>query len=213
MNKIDYKKDKELYNPTTTPSLITVPIMKYVVVEGKGDPNTSVEYKQAIELVYGLSYTIKMSKMSDLKPKGYFEYVVPPLEGLWWGEEGYFDGLNIVDKDKFYWKCMIRLPEFVTVDFFNEAKEVLKGKKPKLEVDKLKYELIDEGLCVQIMHQGPFDGEAESVIKINEFMSENNLASDLADARKHHEIYLSDFRRTKPEKLRTIIRHPVIKND
>jgi len=210
MDKLDYKKRyKDIYQPKTKPTLITIPPIQYVAVEGKGNPNTSKEYQQAIELLYGLSYTIKMSKMTDQKPENYFEYVVPPLEGLWWGEEGYFDGVNIVDKDKFCWLSMIRLPEFVDENIFEQAKETLKKKKPELATEKLEYRVIDEGLCVQMMHKGPFDNEAESIQKMNQFVEENNLLNDITDTRLHHEIYLSDFRRTKPENLKTVIRHPV----
>lgn len=210
MDKMDYKKAyKELYQPKTKPELITIPPIQYVVVQGKGNPNTSEVYQEAISLLYSLSYTIKMSKMSDHKIDGYFEYVVPPLEGLWWGEDGYFDGVNIVDKDKFCWLSMIRLPEFVTIDIFEESKKILKKKKPELDVDKLEYRVIDEGLCVQLMHKGSFDSEAQSIAKMNQFIEDNGLVTDINDERCHHEIYLSDFRKTKTENLKTVIRHPV----
>lgn len=210
MDKMDYKKAyKELYQPKTKPELITIPPIQYVVVQGKGNPNTSEAYQEAISLLYSLSYTIKMSKMSDHKIDGYFEYVVPPLEGLWWGEDGYFDGVNIVDKDKFCWLSMIRLPEFVTIDIFEESKKILKKKKPELDVDKLEYRVIDEGLCVQLMHKGSFDSEAQSIAKMNQFIEDNGLVTDINDERCHHEIYLSDFRKTKTENLKTVIRHPV----
>lgn len=210
MDKMDYKKAyKDIYQPKTKPELITIPPIQYVVVQGKGNPNTSEVYQEAISLLYSLSYTIKMSKMSDHKIDGYFEYVVPPLEGLWWGEDGYFDGVNIVDKDKFCWLSMIRLPEFVTIDIFEESKKILKKKKPELDVDKLEYRVIDEGLCVQLMHKGSFDSEAQSIAKMNQFIEDNGLVTDINDERCHHEIYLSDFRKTKTENLKTVIRHPV----
>lgn len=210
MDKMDYKKAyKDIYQPKTKPELITIPPIQYVVVQGKGNPNTSEAYQKAISLLYSLSYTIKMSKMSDHKIDGYFEYVVPPLEGLWWGEDGYFDGVNIVDKDKFCWLSMIRLPEFVTIDVFEESKKTLKKKKPELDVDKLEYRVIDEGLCVQLMHKGSFDSEAQSIAKMNQFIEDNGLVTDINDERCHHEIYLSDFRKTKTENLKTVIRHPV----
>lgn len=211
MNKIDYKKVyKDLYMPKATPMLIEVPPIQYVVVEGHGDPNTSLEYKQAIELLYGLSYTIKMSKMNDYKPKDYFEYVVPPLEGLWYGEEGYFNGLNITDKNLFYWKSMIRLPEFVDENIFKEMKDILALKKPNIDINKLQYITLDEGLCVQIMHKGSYDQEVNSIIKMNEYIKVNHLICDIDDINRfHHEIYLSDPRKSKVENLKTVIRHPV----
>lgn len=209
MNKIDYKKEyKDLYLPKQKPMLIQVPKITYVTIIGKGDPNTSKEYKEAIELLYGVSYTIKMSKMSDDKIDGYFEYVVPPLEGLWWLDEKPED-LMITDKSKFYWKSMIRLPEFVSIEVFKEAIRKLKAKKPHLNVDKINYEEIEEGKCVQIMHIGSFDDEAGSIKKIYEYIEENDLEIDLCKTRFHHEIYLSDFRKTKAEKLKTVIRYPV----
>lgn len=210
MNKLDYKKRyKNLYMPRQKPLLINVPPIQYVCIEGVGDPNTSPDYQEAIALLYGLSYTIKMSKMTNQKPDGYFEYVVPLLEGFWWSEEEYFDGLNIVDKNQFHWKSVIRLPEFVDEDIFEQAKQMLAKKKSKFLVDKLKYEVIDEGLCVQMMHKGSFDNERESIKKIYQFIDSQNLQSDISSSRLHHEIYLSDFRRTKTENLKTVIRHPV----
>lgn len=211
MNKKDYKKEyKDLYRPSTTPVLIEIPSIQYVMVEGKGNPNTSLEYKQALELLYALSYTIKMSKMGNEKPINYFEYVVPPLEGLWYGEDEYFDGLNITDKNKFCWKSLIRLPEFVDEDIFNKAKQSLSLKKPELDIHKLQYIIIEEGLCVQIMHKGSYDEEVKSILKMNEYMEENQLICDIDDkSRFHHEIYLSDPRKSKVENLKTVIRHPV----
>lgn len=209
MNKLDYKKEyKDIYLPKQKPMLIEMPVITYVTVDGKGDPNTSKEYHEAIELLYGLSYTIKMSKKSDDKIAGYFEYVVPPLEGLWWLDEKPEADL-IGDKSKFYWKSMIRLPEFVTKEVFDHAKALLKVKKPELNVDKVNYEIIDEGKCVQIMHHGSFDEEASSIEKIQAFITQNNLVTDINLKRHHHEIYLSDPRRCKVENLKTVIRIPV----
>ncbi len=209
MKKIDYKKEyRELYLPKQEPMLINVPKITYVTVCGKGDPNTCEEYKEAIELLYGISYTIKMSKMTDDKIDGYFEYVVPPLEGLWWLDKKPAD-LFISDKNKFYWKAMIRLPEFVTVDAFEIAKNKLKIKKPNLDINKINYEEIEEGKCVQIMHIGSYDSEVTSIKKIYDFIDENGLEIDINDCRLHHEIYLSDPRKTKVENLKTVIRYPV----
>jgi len=210
MNKLDYKKEfKDLYQPKTKPSLVDVPEMTFISVSGSGDPNTSIEYKEAMEILYGLSFTIKMSKMSGNQPEGYFEYVVPPLEGLWFYDGISFDGLNVYDKNKFKWISMIRQPEFVTYEVFENAKEILAKKKPHLELSKAKLEKYHEGLCVQVMHKGSYDSEAESIKKIKEFISSNGYTEDFSDVRFHHEIYLSDPRRCAPTSLRTVIRHPV----
>lgn len=210
MNKLDYKKEfKDLYQPKTKPSLVDVPEMTFISVSGSGDPNTSIEYKEAMEILYGLSFTIKMSKMSGNQPEGYFEYVVPPLEGLWFSDGISFDGLNVYDKNKFKWISMIRQPEFVTYEVFENAKEILAKKKPHLELSKAKLEKYHEGLCVQVMHKGSYDSEAESIKKIKEFISSNGYTEDFSDVRFHHEIYLSDPRRCAPTSLRTVIRHPV----
>lgn len=212
MTKLDYKKEyKELYMPTGKPTFIDVPSIAYVMVEGKGNPNTSEEYKTAIEILYAISYTIKMSKMRAYQPKGYFDYVVPPLEGLWWGEGEYFDGTRIIDKNKFCWKSIIRLPEFVTPDYFEQVKKEVAIKKPHIDVGLAQFFVYDEGQCVQIMHKGPYDDEPESIAKMNQYMKDHNLVCDINDCRYHHEIYLSDPRRTKPENLKVVIRHPVRK--
>ncbi len=212
MDKLDYKKEfKELYQPKTKPSVIDVPEMIFIAVDGKGDPNTCDEYKQALEILYGLSFAIKMSKMNGAQPDGYFEYVVPPLEGLWYMEDAAFDGLNISDKGKFRWTSMIRQPEFVTEDVFEAAKAVLKKKKPDLDLTKARLMKMTEGLCVQVMHIGSYDDEPASIENMRTFISENGYAEDFSDGRFHHEIYLSDPRRTAPNKLKTIIRHPVRK--
>lgn len=212
MEKKDYKKEyKDLYMPKNTPSIIDVPKMIFIMVDGKGNPNTSKEYENAINVLYGLSYTIKMSKMDNNNIKGYFEYVVPPLEGFWDGEDGYFDGLNIVNKDKFIWTSFIRQPEFVTEEVYNWALEQLKKKKPELDYKSVRYEVLEEGKCVQIMHYGPYDTESESIIKMNEFVLKNGYENDFNNGRRHHEIYLGDPRKTKPENLKTVIRHPVKK--
>jgi len=213
MEKKDYKKEyKDLYMPKNAPSIIDVPKMIFIMVDGKGDPNTSKEYENAMNILYGLSYTIKMSKMGSNSINGYFDYVVPPLEGFWDGEDGYFDGLNITDKDKFIWTSFIRQPEFVTKDVYNWALEQLKKKKPELDYSKVKYEILEEGKCVQIMHFGSYDTEKESIMKMNKFILENGYENDFANGRRHHEIYLSDPRKTKADNLKTVIRHPIKKN-
>lgn len=210
MDKIDYKKQfKELYQPPTRPMLINVPEMLFIAVKGSGDPNTCTEYKEALELLYGLSFTIKMSKMNGTQPEGYFEYVVPPLEGLWYADGVSFDGLNVTDKNKFRWISMIRQPEFVTEDVFETAKAVLQKKKPQLDVSKAQLMKYDEGLCVQIMHKGAYDDEPASISQIKQYISDNGYVEDITDHRYHHEIYLSDPRKCAPDKLRTVIRHPI----
>ena len=206
----DYKKEyKDLYMPKATPGIIDVPAMLYIMVDGKGDPNTSEAYKNAMEILYGLSYSIKMSKMSGTQPEGYFEYVVPPLEGLWWGEGGYFDGTNVVDKNKLCWTSMIRQPEFVTQDVFEFAKQALNKKKPDLDLSPARFVSFTEGLCAQIMHIGSYDDEPATIKILERFINDAGYKTDISDFRKHHEIYLSDPRKTAPEKLKTVIRHPI----
>lgn len=212
MDKLDYKKEyKNLYQPKTKPSVIDVPEMIFIAVDGKGDPNTCDEYKQAMEILYGLSFTIKMSKMNGTQPDGYFEYVVPPLEGLWSMDDATFDGLNIADKNKFKWTSMIRQPEFVTEEVFESAKIALKKKKPDLDLTKARLMKMTEGLCVQIMHKGAYDDEPASIERMKEFVAENGYIEDFSESRMHHEIYLSDPRKCAPEKLKTVIRHPIKK--
>ena len=213
MEKLDYKKEyKDLYQPAAKPSLIEVPEMIFIAVDGGGDPNTSPEYKAAMEILYGLSFTIKMSKMDGSQPEGYFEYVVPPLEGLWYVDGISFDGLNVADKNKFKWVSMIRQPEFVTEQVFETAREKLAKKKPDLDLSKARLMKYTEGLCVQIMHKGAYDDEPRSIEMIKKFAAGNGLTEDFSEGRFHHEIYLSDPRKCAPERLRTIIRHPVSKN-
>lgn len=212
-DKFDYKKEyKDLYMPKTKPSIIEVPEMIFIMVDGKGNPNTCEEYKNAMEVLYGLSYSIKMSKMNGTQPKGYFEYVVPPLEGLWWVEDDNFDGINITDKDKFCWTSMIRQPEFVTIEVFETVKQALLKKKPELDFSTTRLSIYNEGLCAQIMHIGPYDDEPATIKVMEEFIVNEGYINDISIARLHHEIYLGDPRKTKPEKLKTVIRHPIRKN-
>lgn len=212
MDKLDYKKEyKDLYQPKTKPSVIDVPEMIFIAVDGEGDPNTCEEYKTALEILYGLSFAIKMSKMNGTQPEGYFEYVVPPLEGLWYADGVNFNGLNVTDKSKFKWVSMIRQPEFVTDEVFLAAKTSLQKKKPNLDLSKTRLITFKEGLCVQIMHKGAYDDEPSSIRLMQQFAEENGYAEDFSENRLHHEIYLSDPRRCAPEKLKTVIRHPIRK--
>lgn len=214
MEKLDYKKEyKDLYQPKTKPSIIEVPEMIFIAIDGKGNPNTSSEYKKALEILYGLSFTIKMSKMNGTQPEGYFEYVVPPLEGLWYVDDAKFDGTNITDKNRFGWTSMIRQPEFVTENVFENARNTLAKKKRELDLSKARLIKMTEGLCVQIMHKGAYDDEPESIAKMREFAEKSGYSEDISDTRFHHEIYLSDPRRCAPEILKTVIRHPIRRNN
>lgn len=210
MQKLDYKKEyRDLYQPKSKPSIISIPEILYIAVDGEGDPNTCEKYKEAIEILYGLSYAIKMSKMNGNQPDGYFEYVVPPLEGLWYVDDYYFDGLNITDKSQFKWISMIRQPEFVTETVFDYAKSVLVKKKAHLDLSKAKLIKITEGLCVQIMHKGSYNDEPSSIEKMKTFILQNGYVEDFSGNRMHHEIYLSDPRKCAVDNLRTVIRHPI----
>lgn len=210
--KLDYKKAyKDLYVPKSTPSLIDVPEMIFLMVEGRGNPNTSESYHNAIEILYGISFMIKMSKLSKKQPEGYFEYVVPPLESLWGLDDAVFDGRMITDKDKFCWTAMIRQPEFVTEEVFEWAKKSLLEKKPYLDFSGAKLKKFTEGLCCQVMHRGPYDEEAATIAMLDTFITEHGYQCDISKKRLHHEIYLGDPRKTKPENLKTVIRHPVKK--
>jgi hypothetical protein len=207
---IDYKKaEKELYQPKTTPSIIDVPEMTFIAVDGKGNPNTSEAYKTAMEILYGLSYSIKMSKMGGSAPKGYFDYVVPPLEGFWWMPDG--GTVDYSNKDRFCWTSMIRQPEFVTPKVFEDAKTVLSKKKPGLDLSKARLIKITEGLCVQVMHIGSYDNEPATIASMERYAVENDCTIDINKGRRHHEIYLSDPRKVAPDKLKTVIRLPIRK--
>ncbi|NLX91470.1 MAG: transcriptional regulator [Firmicutes bacterium] len=204
--KFDFKKEyKELYLPKNKPALIDVPPMNFIMIDGAGDPEHE-EYRNSIEILYALAFTIKMSKTSGKQPQGYYEYVVPPLEGLWWVSDGAF---SFEERDKWLWTSMIRQPEFVTPEVFAWACEECRRKKPGLDVSKARLEIFTEGLCVQIMHTGPYAEEPRSIALMDGFIAENGLVDQTGSTRKHHEIYLSDPRRTAPEKLKTVLRHPV----
>ncbi|HHW31596.1 MAG TPA: transcriptional regulator [Clostridiaceae bacterium] len=213
MAAFDFKKEyKHLYLPKNEPSIIDVPTMRFIMVDGKGDPNTSASYKEALEVLYGLSYSIKMSKMGGVQPEGYFDYVVPPLEGLWWFEEDKpFDGNVIGRKNEFCWIMMIRQPEFVTPEVFEAAKTTLLKKKPEIDTSKARLEDFTEGLCAQIMHIGPYDDEPATVAVLEDFIKSQGYRTEMSGLRQHHEIYLSDPRKTAPDKLKTVIRHPIVR--
>ncbi len=209
MEKMDYKKEyKNLYLPKTDPMTIDVPSMNFIMVSGKGNPNEeNGEYSKSVELLYALSFTIKMSKMGKAKPPGYFEYVVPPLEGLWWMEDGK-EEINYLEKDNFCWISMIRQPEFVTREVFLWACEEIKRKK-QLDTGAARFEALKEGLCVQCMHIGPFHDEPETILKMEQYMIALNLKNDINNLRRHHEIYLSDPRKCHVSRMKTVIRIPV----
>lgn len=206
----DYKKEyKEFYLPPRKPGIVTVPPMNFVSVQGRGDPNEpGGEYQAAMELLYGIAFTIKMSKKGDHRIEGYFDYVVPPLEGFWW-QEG-IAGVDYAHKERFQWISVIRLPDFVAKEDFDWAVEEATRKK-KTDYSKVEFFTYDEGLCVQCMHIGPYDDEPKTIARMHAFMEQEGYALDITDQRMHHEIYLSDARRVAPEKRKTVIRHPIRK--
>ncbi len=206
----DYKKEyKEFYMPKNKPEIIDIPEMKYIAVRGKGDPNVEGgEYKAAIGLLYGIAFTIKMSKKGSRQIEGYFDYVVPPLEGFWW-QEG-IEGVDYGRKEEFCWISVIRLPDFVSGEDVEWAVEEA-GRKKGQDFSKVEFLVIKEGLCVQCMHIGAYDEEPATVDKMNRYLQENGYEDDFSVERLHHEIYLSDARRVAPEKRKTVIRHPVRK--
>ena len=204
----DFKKEyKEFYMPKNKPGIITVPSMNYLAVRGQGNPNEeSGDYRQAIGLLYGIAFTIKMSKKSGHQLDGYFDYVVPPLEGFWW-QDG-IDGIDYAHKEQFKWISAIRLPDFVTKKAFEWAVVEATAKK-KTDFSKVEFLTYDEGLCVQCMHIGSYDDEPATVALMHAYMEGQGYTLDITDERLHHEIYLSDARKVAPEKLKTVIRHPI----
>lgn len=206
----DYKKEyKEFYLPKNKPGLITVPRMNFVAVRGRGDPNEEGgAYKQAIGLLYGIAFTIKMSKKGDRQIEGYFDYVVPPLEGFWW-QDG-VQGIDYAHKEAFRWISVIRLPDFVTQADFDWAVEEATRKK-KADFSKAEFWTYEEGLCVQCLHVGPYDAEPATVARMHAYMEDQGCRLDITEYRMHHEIYLSDARKVAPERWKTVIRHPVRK--
>lgn len=206
----DYKKAyREFYLPPKTPRIITVPAMNFLAVRGHGDPNEEGgAYKQAIGLLYAVAFTIKMSKMGEHPLEGYFDYVMPPLEGLWW-QKG-VQGVDYTRKNDFQWISLIRLPEFVTKEVFDWAIWEATKKKQQ-DFSPVEFFCWEEGLCVQCMHMGPYDDEPATVAAMNEYTKVQGYEADFREGRFHHEIYLSDMRRCKPERLKTVIRQPVKK--
>ena len=224
----DFKKEyKEFYLPKNKPQIVTVPKANYIAVKGKGNPNEEGgEYKAAIGVLYSVAYTLKMSYKTDYKIEGFFEYVVPPLEGFWWQDERHLvdavvrtdqagrredvEGVDYTDKSSFNWISVIRLPDFITKKDFDWAVETASIKK-KMDCTYAEFLSIDEGLCVQIMHIGAFDNEPETVAMMDKYLEENGYVDDFTNERHHHEIYLSDPRKVAPEKCKTVIRHPIRK--
>ena len=224
----DYKKEyKEFYMPKNKPEIVKIPPMNYVAVRGKGNPNVEGgDYQQAISILYAVAYTLKMSYKTDYKIEGFFEYVVPPLEGFWWqGEQHPVDaeirtdrtdrrenvkGIDYSNKDTFNWISVIRLPDFITEKDFAWAVQTA-TKKKKIDCSLAEFLTIDEGLCVQIMHQGSFDSEPATVALLEDYLKEQGYENDINEQRLHHEIYMSDARKVAPEKWKTVIRHPIKK--
>ena len=224
----DFKKEyKEFYMPKNKPEIVKIPPMNYVAVRGKGNPNVEGgDYQQAISILYAVAYTLKMSYKTDYKIEGFFEYVVPPLEGFWWqGEQHPVDaemrtdragrrenikGIDYSNKDTFNWISVIRLPDFITEKDFAWAVQTATEKK-KIDCSLAEFLTIDEGLCVQIMHQGSFDSEPATVALLEDYLKEQGYENDINKQRLHHEIYMSDARKVAPEKWRTVIRHPIKK--
>ena len=224
----DLKKEyKEFYMPKNKPEIVKIPPMNYVAVRGKGNPNVECgDYQQAISILYAVAYTLKMSYKTDYKIEGFFEYVVPPLEGFWWqGEQHPVDaemrtdrtdrrenikGIDYSNKDTFNWISVIRLPDFITEKDFAWAVQTATRKK-KIDFSPAEFLTIDEGLCVQIMHQGSFDSEPATVALLEDYLKEQGYENNINEQRLHHEIYMSDARKVAPEKWKTVIRHPIKK--
>lgn len=206
----DFKKEyKEFYLPPAKPVVVIVPKANYIAVRGKGDPNDEGgAYQQAIGILYAVAYTLKMSYKTDHRIKGFYDYVVPPLEGFWW-QEG-IDGVDYSDKSAFCWISVIRLPDFITEADFDWAVQIA-SKKKKIDCSCAEFLTFDEGLCVQIIHIGPYDNEPATVALMDKFLAENGYENDMTASRLHHEIYLSDARKVAPENWKTVIRHPIKK--
>lgn len=210
MAAFDYKKEyKEFYLPPKKLQIIVIPPINFLAVRGRGNPNEEDgAYKSSIGLLYGVAYTIKMSKMGTHRMEGYFDYVVPPLEGFWW-QEGR-QGIDYSHKEDFRWISLLRLPEFVTREEFEWAIRESTQKKGT-DFSKVEFLTYEEGLCVQCMHIGPYDNEPETIQNMEQFAEKQGYKLDITDSRYHHEIYLSDVRKCRPENLKTVIRQPIKK--
>ena len=208
----DFKKEyKEFYSPKNKPEIVKVPPANYISVKGVGDPNEEGgAYQQAIGVLYAVAYTLKMSYKTDYKIEGFFEYVVPPLEGFWW--QNGICGIDYSDKSTFHWISVIRLPDFVSEEDFEWAVKTA-AKKKKIDCSSAEFLTVDEGLCVQIMHTGPFDEEPATVALMDEYIEKNGYVNNFTDKQLHHEIYMSDARKVAPEKWKTVIRHPIRKKE
>ena len=204
----DFKQDSnEFYRSKNKPEIVDVPKANYLAVRGSGDSNEEGgAYQQAISVLYAVAYTLKMSYKTEYKIEGFYEYVVPPLEGFWWQENIF--GVDYSDKSTFHWISVIRVPDFISEKDFDWAVEMAKNKK-KIDCSSAEFITIEEGLCVQIMHIGPFDEEPKSVAIMDEFLEKNGYVNDMNAERLHHEIYLSDARKVPADKWKTIIRHPI----
>lgn len=207
----DFKKEyKEFYLPKNKPQIVNVPKANYIAIRGQGNPNEEGgAYQRAISVLYAVAYTLKMSYKTDYKIDGFYEYVVPPLEGFWW-QDG-ICGVDYSKKDEFNWISIIRLPDFITRENFDWAVKTASEKK-KIDCSSAEFLTVEEGLCVQIMHIGSFDDEPATVTLMDEYLEENGYEKDFSDTRLHHEIYLSDPRKSTPDKQKTVIRHPVKKD-
>ena len=206
----DFKKEyKEYYRPKNKPEIINIPQFNFIAIRGKGNPNEeNGMYQQAISALYAVAYTLKMSYKTAYKIEGFYEYVVPPLEGFWWQEDE--KNIDYLHKEKFHWISVIRLPDFISKKDFDWAVEKASMKK-KIDCSKVEFFTFEEGLCVQMMHHGSFDEEETTIEIMNQYLQENGYRNDFNKSRLHHEIYLSDARKVAPEKWKTVIRHPICK--
>ncbi len=207
-DKRDYKKEyRDLYQPGKRPSLVDVPPIPMFLVDGAGDPSGAA-YQAAMSALYTVTFTLKMSRLGPWRPEGYFDYVLPPLEGFWWTEEGRHDLLS-VPRSTWRWTSALRAPEYATPQVLRWALEECARKKPGVDLSGVRLETVTEGLCVQCLHVGPYDAETAAMERMMTFAGEQGLRPSDDPARRHHEIYLGDPRRVPPEKWRTILRLPV----
>jgi hypothetical protein len=209
MEKLDYKKKyKNLYIPSTKPVILTVPQMSFIMLDGKGDPNNNLDFEDSVEALYALSYGLKMLPKKGITPEGYVDYSVFPLEGLWWVSEGEF---SLTERDNWLWTIMIRQPEFVNEELFQAVKQQVMNKKANKKIGNARLEKFEEGLCVHMMHIGPYSTEPETVEIMESYLNEEGYRETFYKGGRHHEIYLSDPRKAKPESMKTVLRHPIEK--